>query len=159
MHVEKGSKAVHYESGPDMTPLVDVVMVLLIFLMMAGKFDGLKKYLSSELPITSSGPSNAPPDPTQVPKQDIVLNVTSPTARTDTFRAFYGRTVNAETEEQLASQLKSLLNEKLAAGTKPEDIQLFIKPTRNVIYSNVIRVYSAAGRAGFTNIGFQTADG
>jgi biopolymer transport protein ExbD len=158
MHVEKGSKAVHYESGPDMTPLVDVVMVLLIFLMMAGKFGGQIKYLVSDMPITQTGPSAAPADPTQIPKQDIVLNVTSPTGAVDTFRAFYGNAVNADSEEALAGQLKKLIDEKLAAGTKPEDIQLFIKPTRNVIYSNIVRVYTAAGRAGLTNIGFQTAD-
>jgi biopolymer transport protein ExbD len=34
----KGAKAVHYDSGPNMTPLVDVVMVILIFLMLAGSF-------------------------------------------------------------------------------------------------------------------------
>jgi biopolymer transport protein ExbD len=159
MHIEKGSKAVHYEAGPDMTPLVDVVMVLLIFLMMAGKFGGQIKYLVSEMPITQTGPSAAPADPTKIPKQDIVLNVTSPAGAVDTFRAFYGRAVNADNEETLTAQLKKLLEEQLAAGTKLEDIQLFIKPTRNVIYSNVVRVYAAAGRAGFTNIGFQTADG
>lgn len=156
MHVEKGSKSVHYESGPDMTPLVDVVMVLLIFLMMAGKFGGQIKYLVSDMPITQVSANTIPADPTQVPKQDIVLNVLSPTQ--DTFRAFYGNAVNADNEEALAGQLKKLIDEKLAAGTKPEDIQLFIKPTRNVIYSNIVRVYTAAGRAGFTNIGFQTAD-
>lgn len=157
MHLDKGAKAVHYESGPDMTPLVDVVMVLLIFLMMAGKFGGGIKYLISDMPISGQATAPAPPDPTKPPTQDIVLNVLSPTV--DTFRAFYGRTVNAQNEEELASQLKALLDEKIAAGTKVEEVQLYIKPTRNVIYSNIIRVYTAAGRAGFTKIGFQTADG
>jgi biopolymer transport protein ExbD len=142
-----------------MTPLVDVVMVLLIFLMMAGKFGGQIKYLVSDMPITQVSQNPAPADPTQIPKQDIVLNVTTPTGAVDTFRAFYGRTVNADSEEALASQLKTLLTEQTASGTKVEDIQLFIKPTRNVIYRNIVRVYTAAGRAGFTNIGFQTADG
>ncbi len=35
----KGAKKVHYDSGPNMTPLVDVVMVILIFLMLAGSFE------------------------------------------------------------------------------------------------------------------------
>ena len=34
----QGAKQVHYDSGPNMTPLVDVVMVILIFLMLAGSF-------------------------------------------------------------------------------------------------------------------------
>ena len=34
----QGARKVHYDSGPNMTPLVDVVMVILIFLMLAGSF-------------------------------------------------------------------------------------------------------------------------
>ena len=30
----QGAKKVHYDAGPNMTPLVDVVMVILIFLML-----------------------------------------------------------------------------------------------------------------------------
>src|SRR5688500_18883193 len=47
----KGAKQVHYDSGPNMTPLVDVVMVILIFLMLAGSFGGVTHYLESNLPI------------------------------------------------------------------------------------------------------------
>lgn len=152
-----GSRKVHYESGPDMTPLVDVVMVLLIFLMMVGKFGGQNRYLISDMPITSSGPAQAPVDPSQVPKQDITINVTSPTP--DQFRAFYGRTVNATTQDDLSTQLAALLKEKTAAGTPLDDIQVFIKPTRNVKYANIVRVYTAVLQAGYTKVGFQTSEG
>jgi biopolymer transport protein ExbD len=36
------SKKGHYESGPNMTPLVDVVMVILIFLMKPQAADSLR---------------------------------------------------------------------------------------------------------------------
>ena len=45
-----GAKKVHYDSGPNMTPLVDVVMVILIFLMLCGSFGGMERYLVSNLP-------------------------------------------------------------------------------------------------------------
>src|SRR5687768_3913994 len=51
----KGAKQVHYDSGPNMTPLVDVVMVILIFLMLAGKFGANEWFLTSNLPIKKSG--------------------------------------------------------------------------------------------------------
>src|SRR2546425_11572324 len=51
----KGAKAVHYDSGPNMTPLVDVVMVILIFLMLAGSFGGGGHYLVSSTPVTKTG--------------------------------------------------------------------------------------------------------
>ena len=63
----KGAKQVHYDSGPNMTPLVDVVMVILIFLMLAGSFGGAEHYLQSKVPIrkgAGSVKSDAVPDET-----------------------------------------------------------------------------------------------
>jgi hypothetical protein len=57
------SKKIHYDSGPNMTPMVDVVMVILVFLMLAGSFAGAEHYLVSNLPYTKSGGGNAAPPP------------------------------------------------------------------------------------------------
>ena len=46
-----------------------------------------------------------------------------------------------------------------AIADKPEDVQVFIKPTANVPYAQVIRVYASAMKAGAVKIGFQTAAG
>src|SRR5215208_2106354 len=68
----KGAKQVHYDSGPNMTPLVDVVMVILIFLMMAGSFTQGGWFLQSTVPIKKSGgakvelPPGVLPDETQL---------------------------------------------------------------------------------------------
>ena len=48
-------KKVHYDSGPNMTPLVDVVMVILIFLMLAGTFGANEHFLTSNLPLSERG--------------------------------------------------------------------------------------------------------
>ena len=42
-----------------MTPLVDVVMVILIFLMLAGSFAGAEHYLVSNVPFTDKGAAGA----------------------------------------------------------------------------------------------------
>lgn len=156
MHLEKGAKAVHYESGPDMTPLVDVVMVLLIFLMMAGKFGGMTRYLVSDVGLVSS--SGAPPvvKPDEVPKTEITLNVTMPSR--DQFLAFYAQSVRANTQDQLADQLKKVLDGHIQNGKKVDDIQLFIKPATGVTYNHIVRVYSAGIQAGYTKIGFHTSE-
>ena len=51
----QGAKKVHYDSGPNMTPLVDVVMVILIFLMLCGSFGGIEHFLASSIPIKEKG--------------------------------------------------------------------------------------------------------
>src|SRR5258708_36177794 len=51
----RGSKQIHYDSGPNMTPLVDVVMVILIFLMLAGSFGGVSHFLLSKQGIRAKG--------------------------------------------------------------------------------------------------------
>src|SRR6476659_6576187 len=50
-----GAKQVHYDSGPNMTPLVDVVMVILIFLMLAGSFGTSEHFMASKTPIHLRG--------------------------------------------------------------------------------------------------------
>src|ERR1700753_544627 len=64
------AKQVHYDSGPNMTPLVDVVMVILIFLMLAGTFTGSEWYLVSNLPLRQTGGGNVAPPPGGVPNDE-----------------------------------------------------------------------------------------
>src|SRR5687768_9137826 len=64
----RSAEKVHYDSGPNMTPLVDVVMVILIFLMLTGTFAAGEHFLVS----TSSlkGKSQAPAtDPNRLPDE------------------------------------------------------------------------------------------
>jgi biopolymer transport protein ExbD len=154
MHVEKGAKQVHYEAGPDMTPLVDVVMVLLIFLMMVGKFDAGKKYLISDLPISQSGPG-APPPEGFVPDTPITISVSSTPSR-DGYRAFVDQ-AQASDDDALKAIVAAKLAQLASTGKKKEDVQVFIKPARDLRYSQVVRVYAAALDAGAVKIGFQTA--
>lgn len=149
------SNKIHYDSGPDMTALVDVVMVLLIFLMMVGKFGGAERYLASNLPITSAGVADTTVDPNLVPKDPVTISV-SPLPPSG-FRAFVGRN-SASSDEELTAQLKTLLKGLTDAGRNVDDIQVFIKPARNLRYDNVVTVYAAVLEAEFTKIGFQAAE-
>ena len=69
------SQKVHYDSGPNMTPLVDVVMVILIFLMMAGSFVGSEHFLVSNLPISQAGVGGVAPPPGFIPDEPIEIRV------------------------------------------------------------------------------------
>ncbi len=63
------------EVKPDMTPMIDVTFLLLIFFIVTLKFKTLEGRLDSNLP-KDMGTSNAPTDP--VEKVDIVIRVGNP---------------------------------------------------------------------------------
>src|SRR5476651_500867 len=69
----KGAKQVHYDAGPNMTPLVDVVMVILIFLMLAGSFAGTTRFIMSKAGVHQKGISSAKVDPNK--PIDVVIDV------------------------------------------------------------------------------------
>src|SRR4249919_1277361 len=81
------SQKVHYDSGPNMTPLVDVVMVILIFLMLTGSFGAASHFLPSTMPIKEKGKGQI--DPKKIPKvpdpQMEIFISSDPTS--NTFRA------------------------------------------------------------------------
>ena len=117
------SKKIHYDSGPNMTPMVDVVMVILVFLMLAGSFAGAEHYLVSNLPYTKSGGGNAAPPPGGFPS-DVPLEIRVDTNATrDGFVARVGQH-QARTEQQLVGHLANM-REKFAKelGKTPDPDQ------------------------------------
>ena len=147
------SRGVHYESGPNMTPLVDVVMVILIFLMLAGSFGGAEHYLTSNIPLTQKGLSSAPPPPGWVPDEPLEIRV-DPIG--DGFRATAGR-IRASDAATLTAQLATMREELNRAGTATNKVQVVISPSKNVQYDHLIRVYESALNAKFEKVAFATA--
>ncbi|MCS7034356.1 MAG: biopolymer transporter ExbD, partial [Phycisphaerae bacterium] len=115
-------KKVSYESGPNMTPLVDIVMVLLIFLMIAGTFAGQERYLVSTVPLRQTGAGGATPPPGGFPRDEpLEIHVTSPVP--DRFTARVGQ-YKAESAGELQQAMRQLLQQLVAAGKRPEDLQV-----------------------------------
>ncbi len=148
----KGAKAVHYESGPNMTPLVDVVMVILIFLMLAGSFGGAEHFLASNVPMSKGGVGG---DSSAVSiDEPIEIRVDSPSP--DRFTALAGR-ISAKDGPTLTAALVRLREDLNRAGKKTADIQIKIAPARNVKVNHVVAVQEAAMLAKFEKIGFAKA--
>ena len=151
----KGAKQVHYDSGPNMTPLVDVVMVILIFLMLAGSFGGAEHFLVSNLPIKEKGPGGVPPPPGFVPDEPLDIRVDANAggyvARTTT-----GNIVAADAVT-LGQKLAKLRDDLEKAGKTRDKIQVVISPGKSVRYKYLVQVYQAALEAQFTKVAFATA--
>ncbi|HEX8911619.1 MAG TPA: biopolymer transporter ExbD [Humisphaera sp.] len=148
-------KPVHYESGPNMTPLVDVVMVILIFLMLAGSFGSRERYMVTTLPAVKNGPAS--PDHRPRVDEPDPLRVYATVTREGTVRLDDG-TVVTDLTGDLPGKLKAVLARNTAAGRKPAEVQLLISPRPDTEWEQVAPVYGAALKAEFTNIGFQATN-
>ncbi len=147
----KGAKQVHYDSGPNMTPLVDVVMVILIFLMLAGSFGAGEHYLQSTVPIRQGGGGgvkDAVPD-------EVTFTITVDeggdriNARPDGMDPITDKAV-------LTAALEQKLAAFAAAGTPVDKVQVVISPGNQVKYVYLIQVYEAALEAKFTKVAFES---
>jgi biopolymer transport protein ExbD len=149
-----GAKRIHYDSGPNMTPLVDIVMVILIFLMLAGSFTAAEHFLVSNLPLSQSGAGSAQLPPGFIPDEPIDIRVDSPTP--DTFVASAGRIKTGDVKA-LTAQLKSMRLALNQAGKDDDHIQVKIGPGKTVKYRFLVDVYEAALNAGYKKVAFATS--
>ena len=67
------------------------------------------------------------------------------------------RTRSSGDREQLRAALAQKLAAFEAAGTTKDKVQVVLMPGRNVKYENIVAVYEAALRAGFSKVGFSTS--
>ena len=124
------------EISVNLTPLIDVVFLLLIFFMVSTTFDD-KTQLSITLP-EADGAALA-----QTPEQ-VTVTVTS----TGDYL------VNGE--KLSASDSKTLRTALMALGQDKADMPLQIYADANVAYQSVVRVYDVAGQLGFVKLSLTT---
>jgi biopolymer transport protein ExbD len=149
----RGAKKVHYDSGPNMTPLVDVVMVILSFLMLAGSFAGAEHFLVSNVPFSKLGAGGGTPPPGGIPEDEPLVISVEQNATRDGFIA-RAETITATDTRGLQERLAVLREQLRTAGKPPDKIQIVIAPGRNVKYRHLVEVYQAALGAEFTKVAF-----
>jgi biopolymer transport protein ExbD len=148
------SKKIHYDSGPNMTPLVDIVMVILIFMMLVSQFVSAEHFLTSNLPISQSGAGNVQLPPGFLPDEPLDIRVDSPVP--DRFVATAGQ-IRTSDPAALTNALRQMRVNLNKAGKADDQIQVKIGPGKNVKYGYLVQVYEAALNAGYVKIAFATS--
>jgi biopolymer transport protein ExbD len=160
----QGAKKVHYDSGPNMTPLVDVVMVILIFLMLCGSFGGIEHFLASNMPVKEKGGGPAP-DAKKPAFEDIQVDVrVDAQSNSNAWTARFGDVTTGD-PGKLSAAFKTRFQQYASNGQTSEKLQVIINPNRFVKWKSLITVYQAALQAGQDvygqdakmKIGFSTA--
>ncbi len=127
----------HY--GPNMTPMVDVVMVILIFFMASTAFLGPEWFLRTYLPTKAVGAPSAEPST----RLQIALGVDDEGRTT--------ATVNGGAAETLAE-----LETRLAAEARRVGVDTIVVPIDadgTVPYEDVVRLHEICARLGITKVG------
>lgn len=126
--------------SPDinLTPLIDVVFLLLIFFMVSTTFDD-----KTQLSIT-------------LPEADGAALAQSAEQVTVTVTSTGDYLVNGE--KLAASDSKALRTALLALGQEKTDMPLQIYADANVAYQSVVRVYDVAGQLGFVKLSLTTRE-
>lgn len=134
--------------GPNMTPMVDVVMVILIFYMAATALIGPEWFLRTALPSVGSGAAAVPEDPFALPPARFDVRL-SRDAEGRTVADGLGATMPLD---ELDAQLATLGRDAGSGG-----VLILVAPDDDVPYRDVVRVHDACTRAGITRVGLVAA--
>ncbi len=138
--------------GPNMTPMVDVVMVILVFFMASAAFMGDDWFLragvvDSPKPGKAAASAAAPTPPDPLAQRLEVLLDRGPSGETQV-TAF--ELVKAPLEA-FAARTRTL-----PRGGATSKIEIIVKPVAAVPYQDVVRVHEACYAAGIEKVGLGT---
>ncbi len=133
--------------GPNMTPMVDVVMVILIFFMVSAAFMGDEWFLRAAIPFEfgRGGSPDKANDPLELPpdRVEVVLETDGVGRTLVTFLNLSGASV-----EQFEERVNAF-----PRGPETANLEVVIKAAAAVPYRDVIRAHSALDRAGVVKVG------
>jgi len=140
-----------------MTPLVDVVMVILIFLMLTGSFGMGAFFLPSNAPIRSSGKGEVTSEVPKIPDPQLDIYIATLDNNTYKVRVGSGEEFFNGVARTSGRKLVDVLRELKAKQENPDKLQVVLAPRLSTRYKHIIEVYQTCMEAKCPKIGFQTA--
>lgn len=151
--------ALHQHSlrfGPNMTPMVDVVMVILVFFMASAAFVGPEWFLQALVPATAPplgvGAGERPPPTVQPVRLEIALRREAGGTLAD------GVGLTAATLDEVERALREFVKD-MDRGAVAEQVEVLIKPEPAVPYRDVVRIHESCQRAGVARVGIRAGIG
>jgi biopolymer transport protein ExbD len=128
-----------------MTPMIDVVFMLLIFFVWTASFRVAELVLPSSLITPSQGQGNAPRDPELEDLDRIVVRITW----NGSLPAWAVNDVSAVTLAEVRQRL-------ISAGRVKASLPVLVDPVPDVPLGHVMDIFDIARVAGFENVQFAT---
>jgi biopolymer transport protein ExbD len=126
-----------------MTPMIDVVFLLLVFFLTTASFQRLEKLLpsavSAESESQAGGTSNEPPKPSESDVSDCVIKINRPEG-SGGLQYRFNDTPIASLEE-LGSRLRAVIR------VRP-DVPIVVDPEDSITAGDALRVYDLAKSSG-----------
>ncbi len=137
--------------GPNMTPMVDVVMVILVFFMASAAFMGPEWFLKSLVP-------QKPPEGTGVAPASGPAALSLPPVQLEITLALDGATTRATGVGKTGVAIDDVLDalRAFAQDTPKDKIEVLIRPGPGVPYRDVVRIHEGCERLGLGRVGIAT---
>ena len=126
--------------GPNMTPMVDIVMVILLFFMAGTTIMGPEWVLRSSIPVRAPGGEGGEPASDE-PRVQVVLSLRSIAGRT----VATGSTLQQAGLAEVAPWLDTLVR-----GSGAAEVVVLLQPAADVPYRDVVTLHDACESAGVT---------
>ena len=139
------------DAVPNLTPVVNIAMVVLVVFMLSASFATSELFLNSTVSVQGQGV--VAPAEDFVPTEPLEIRLASP--GDGTFVARIGGYVTSDRDE-LASQLLALRERENAAGVATDDIAVVIRPDADVPLEYLVAAYEATARAELTKVATAT---
>lgn len=135
--------------GPNMTPMVDVVMVILIFFMAGTTILGPEWFLGAQVEQDQSEPEGADTGERDAPDDPFALDLPPTRVRVTLTRGEGGEALVSGLNLTNASidDLERRLAELRESGAI-ESLEIIVQPGEGAAYQDVIRVYEACAGSG-----------
>jgi biopolymer transport protein ExbD len=132
--------------GPNMTPMVDIVLVILIFFMAGTTFIDREWFLRSE--ALAKGTAPAKPDPMELPPVWLTISLSRDAAGGTVFSGLGADVTLRRPLAELRGQV-----EQFAKGTDTKKIVVVLTPAKDVSYRDVVAAHEACAAAGIERVG------